>query len=126
MRIERVEGIHSPIFDPRLCEAGAMVRTKATPTLAGWYVISLRPSGSHAPVRHAATASAPGVRSHDQPRQTLLNRTAHDWLEGLEVVDAIAAVETNAQDRPIKEVRILSMRILQKNIASIATNNIGN
>lgn len=47
-------------------------------------------------------------------------------ISGLEVVDAIAAVETNPQDRPIKEVRILSMRILQKNIAPIATNNIGN
>ncbi|KFL36228.1 uroporphyrinogen-III synthase [Arenimonas donghaensis] len=28
---------------------------RSAPTLAGWYVISLRPSGSHAPVRHAAT-----------------------------------------------------------------------
>lgn len=37
-----------------------------------------------------------------------------DVISGLEVVDAIAAVETNAQDRPIQEVRILSMRILQK------------
>lgn len=33
-----------------------MVRTPATPTLAGWYVISLRPSGSHAPARRAAQA----------------------------------------------------------------------
>jgi cyclophilin family peptidyl-prolyl cis-trans isomerase len=36
-------------------------------------------------------------------------------ISGLEVVDAIAAVETNKQDRPLKEVRILSMRILEKN-----------
>jgi uroporphyrinogen-III synthase len=28
----------------------------ATPTLAGWYVISLRPSGTHEPVRRAANA----------------------------------------------------------------------
>ena len=28
--------------------------TRTDPTLAGWYVISLRPSGGHDPVRHAA------------------------------------------------------------------------
>lgn len=33
-----------------------MDKARSAPTLAGWYVISLRPSGSHAPVRHAATA----------------------------------------------------------------------
>ncbi|OOG74903.1 peptidylprolyl isomerase [Algoriphagus sp. A40] len=47
-------------------------------------------------------------------------------ISGLEVVDAIAAVQTNAQDRPIKEVRILRMQILQKNIAHNPNNNIGN
>ncbi|MFY2763901.1 uroporphyrinogen-III synthase [Arenimonas sp. MALMAid1274] len=31
-----------------------MARPKSPPVLAGWYVISLRPSGSHAPVRRAA------------------------------------------------------------------------
>lgn len=35
-------------------------------------------------------------------------------ISGLEVVDAIAAVETNRQDRPIAEVRILRMRVLSK------------
>lgn len=35
-------------------------------------------------------------------------------ISGLEVVDAIAAVETNPQDRPIDEVRILSMRVIIK------------
>lgn len=35
-------------------------------------------------------------------------------ISGLEVVDAIAAVETNRQDRPISEVRILSMKIISK------------
>ncbi|SDA44357.1 peptidyl-prolyl cis-trans isomerase B (cyclophilin B) [Algoriphagus alkaliphilus] len=33
---------------------------------------------------------------------------------GLEVVDSIAAVMTNRQDRPVTEVRILSMRLLTK------------
>ncbi|GAA0879568.1 peptidylprolyl isomerase [Algoriphagus jejuensis] len=33
-------------------------------------------------------------------------------ISGLEVVDAIAAVETDSQDRPRSEVRILRMRIL--------------
>jgi uroporphyrinogen-III synthase len=31
-----------------------MAKPGSTPTLAGWYVISLRPSGGHAPVRRAA------------------------------------------------------------------------
>jgi cyclophilin family peptidyl-prolyl cis-trans isomerase len=35
-------------------------------------------------------------------------------ISGLEVVDAIAAVETNRQDRPLTEVRILSMIIISK------------
>ncbi|RIW14469.1 peptidylprolyl isomerase [Algoriphagus lacus] len=36
-------------------------------------------------------------------------------LEGIEVVDAIAAVETNQQDRPLSQVRILSVRVLDEN-----------
>lgn len=35
-------------------------------------------------------------------------------ISGLEVVEAIAAVETNRQDRPLTEVRILRMRLLSK------------
>ncbi len=37
-------------------------------------------------------------------------------ISGLEVVDAIAAVETNRQDRPLEDVRILSMRVILKKI----------
>lgn len=33
-------------------------------------------------------------------------------ISGMEVIDAIAAVETNQRDRPLVEVRILSMKIL--------------
>ncbi|TDQ18825.1 peptidyl-prolyl cis-trans isomerase B (cyclophilin B) [Algoriphagus boseongensis] len=33
--------------------------------------------------------------------------------KGLEVIDAMAAVETNSMDRPLTEVRILKMRILE-------------
>ncbi|TNJ33174.1 uroporphyrinogen-III synthase [Arenimonas terrae] len=33
-----------------------MAKPRSTPLLAGWYVISLRPSGGHAPVRRAAAA----------------------------------------------------------------------
>ncbi|MBN7810615.1 peptidylprolyl isomerase [Algoriphagus sp. H41] len=33
-------------------------------------------------------------------------------ISGLEVVDAIAAVDTDGRDRPLSEVRIISMRIL--------------
>lgn len=35
-------------------------------------------------------------------------------ISGLEVVDAIATVETNALDRPLKDVRILSATILEE------------
>ncbi len=35
-------------------------------------------------------------------------------ISGQEVVDAIAAVATNAQDRPVSEVRILSMRVISR------------
>ena len=35
-------------------------------------------------------------------------------ISGFEVVDAIAAVETNRQDRPVSEVRIVSMQIISK------------
>lgn len=35
-------------------------------------------------------------------------------VSGLEVVDAIAAVETNPLDRPLTEVRIVSMKIISK------------
>lgn len=35
-------------------------------------------------------------------------------IQGLEVVDSIAAVKTGPRDRPVSEVRILSMRILPK------------
>ena len=35
-------------------------------------------------------------------------------IKGLEVVDSISAVETGPRDRPVTEVRILSMRILPK------------
>ena len=38
-----------------------MVKAMSAPTLAGWYVISLRPSGGHAPVRRAAAALGAGV-----------------------------------------------------------------
>ncbi len=34
-------------------------------------------------------------------------------VEGLEIVDKIAAVETNAQDRPLEDVKIISMEIVK-------------
>lgn len=40
-----------------------MDKNGSAPALAGWYVISLRPSGSHAPVRRAAAARGAGVVS---------------------------------------------------------------
>lgn len=40
-----------------------MDKPSSAPALAGWYVISLRPSGSHAPVRRAASARGARVLS---------------------------------------------------------------
>lgn len=40
-----------------------MDKSRSAPALVGWYVISLRPSGSHAPVRRAASARGAGVVS---------------------------------------------------------------
>ncbi|MDY0021863.1 uroporphyrinogen-III synthase [Arenimonas caeni] len=40
-----------------------MDKSSSTPALAGWYVISLRPSGSHAPVRRAASGRGARVLS---------------------------------------------------------------
>lgn len=40
-----------------------MAKPGSTPTLAGWYVISLRPSGGHAPVRRAAARHGARVLS---------------------------------------------------------------
>ncbi len=34
-------------------------------------------------------------------------------VEGLDIIDKIAAVETNAQDRPLDDVKIISMEIVK-------------
>jgi SAM-dependent methyltransferase len=60
-------------------------------------------------VRHAATASAPGGRSHDQPRQTLLDSRAHDWLQGLEVVDSTGRVRSGMADKHRQISRYLEL-----------------
>jgi uroporphyrinogen-III synthase len=44
-----------------------MTQARSAPALAGWYVISLRPSGGHAPVRRAAAA----LGAHVLPLSTL-------------------------------------------------------
>jgi peptidyl-prolyl cis-trans isomerase B (cyclophilin B) len=63
------------------------------------------------PEAHRQVYKAIGGSPHLDQNYTVFGEV----LEGIEVVDAIAGVETNRQDRPLSEVRILSIRILQEN-----------
>lgn len=62
------------------------------------------------PEEHRKTYQTIGGTPHLDQNYTVFGEV----ISGLEVVDAIAAVETNQQDRPLEEVRILSMRLLPK------------
>lgn len=63
------------------------------------------------PEAHRQVYKAIGGTPHLDQNYTVFGEV----LEGLEVVDAIAAVATNRQDRPLSEVRILSARIIPEN-----------
>lgn len=60
------------------------------------------------PEEHRSVYRSIGGSPHLDQNYTVFGEV----IEGLEVVDAIAAVETGPRDRPVVEVRILSMRIL--------------
>jgi peptidyl-prolyl cis-trans isomerase B (cyclophilin B) len=62
------------------------------------------------PEEHRAVYKTIGGSPHLDQNYTVFGEV----IKGLEVVDSIAAVETGPRDRPITEVRILSMRILPK------------
>lgn len=62
------------------------------------------------PEEHRAVYKTIGGSPHLDQNYTVFGEV----IQGLEVVDSIAAVETGPRDRPITEVRILSMRILPK------------
>lgn len=62
------------------------------------------------PKDHRAVYKTIGGSPHLDQNYTVFGEV----IQGLEVVDSIAAVETGAKDRPTTEVRILSMRILPK------------
>ena len=54
-----------------------MAKPNPAPVLAGWYVISLRPSGAHGPVRRAAaTLGAPAIVNAQNLAQ------GSDWPKG--------------------------------------------
>lgn len=63
------------------------------------------------PEAHRQVYKAIGGTPHLDQNYTVFGEV----LEGLEVVDAIAAVATNRQNRPLSEVRILSARIISEN-----------
>ncbi len=62
------------------------------------------------PEEHRAVYKTIGGSPHLDQNYTVFGEV----IQGLEVVDSIAAVETGPRDRPVTEVRILSMRILPK------------
>lgn len=62
------------------------------------------------PVEHREVFKSIGGSPHLDQNYTVFGEV----IQGLEVVDSIAAVETGPRDRPIAEVRILSMRVLPK------------
>jgi len=62
------------------------------------------------PEEHRAVYKTVGGSPHLDQNYTVFGEV----IKGLEVVDSIAAVETGPRDRPVTEVRILSMRILPK------------
>ncbi len=56
MGVEGIESVHAVLFSQGYAKLRAMAKPRSASMLAGWYVISLRPSGGHAPVRRAAAA----------------------------------------------------------------------
>jgi peptidyl-prolyl cis-trans isomerase B (cyclophilin B) len=62
------------------------------------------------PEEHRAVYKTVGGSPHLDQNYTVFGEV----IKGLEVVDSIADVETGPRDRPVTEVRILSMRILPK------------
>ncbi|MEI7730874.1 MAG: SAM-dependent methyltransferase [Verrucomicrobiota bacterium] len=48
---------------------------------------------------HRATQAAPPPRTHDLPRQRLLDATACDWLQGLEILDPQGNVRARMADK---------------------------
>ncbi|WP_111669942.1 peptidylprolyl isomerase [Algoriphagus litoralis] len=62
------------------------------------------------PAEHRLVYQTIGGTPHLDQNYTVFGEV----ISGLDVVDSIAAVETNRQDRPISEVRILRMRIVSK------------
>lgn len=62
------------------------------------------------PEQHRAVYKTLGGSPHLDQNYTVFGEV----IQGLEVIDSIASVETGARDRPNMEVRILSMRILPK------------
>ncbi len=63
------------------------------------------------PEEHRSVYKTIGGSPHLDQNYTIFGEV----IQGLEVVDSIAAVKTGQSDRPITEVRILTMRILPKN-----------
>ena len=81
-----------------------MDKARPAPTLAGWYVISLRPSGSHAPVRRAATAL--GARTLSISTLALRPQPAGPALQAalacpLVIVTSPAAVQFARRQQPL-------------------------
>ena len=79
-------------------QMGAHFRSALLGTTQRDWQLSVPASGRARLVAHKPAATAAPPRAHDQSRQTVLDESARDWLEGLGVVDATgkvrAAIET--------------------------------
>ena len=73
---------------------GALLST----TARDWQLVTPR-AGKMRLIAHKPTAAQVPPRSHDQPRHTLLDETAQDWLHGLDVTDASGRVRVAMADK---------------------------
>ncbi len=67
-------------------------------TRADWQ-FSVSPSGRPRLIRHRAAICQPPPRQHDQPKQTLLDHSAQDWLRALGVCGENGQVRSGMADK---------------------------
>ena len=80
-------------------QLGAKFRSALLGTTKGdWQFIS-NESGDARIVTHQASAKKIPSREHDEPRHTLLDHTADDWLQGLGVLDRDGKLRASMADK---------------------------
>ncbi|MBI4663582.1 MAG: SAM-dependent methyltransferase [Verrucomicrobia bacterium] len=67
-------------------------------TQRDWQFSALE-SGGYRIVAHQPAITQAPPRDHDQPRKSILDESAHDWLQGLGVIDATGKVRDRMADK---------------------------